>query len=118
MSDVEYVVKMGFTYNGKKYKPGDLWEPEGFKNDQTLISTDRFVTPVEKQAGSRRGKPLGSSAKPPENGKPGLKPRYRDALMWIMYYEEDLPYEHIAEVFGVAESTARAGISRENKRRK
>ena len=40
---IVYTCTTTFTYNGKVYKPGDVWEPQGFKNDKAIETNTMFV---------------------------------------------------------------------------
>lgn len=55
VSVYEYPVRRPFTYNGKQFRTGDMWTPEGLKNDQKVIdfyvnkSGARLVTNTDGQ---------------------------------------------------------------------
>lgn len=43
MATVIYTVAKPFTYAGRTYQRGEVWEPGGYRADKTLIAA-RFVT--------------------------------------------------------------------------
>lgn len=59
-----YTVAHPFTYNGKEYKRGMRWEPEGFRQDANLIDAGMVMpggakdeAPAEKEAPKEPEKP-------------------------------------------------------------
>lgn len=40
----KYFVKRPFIYNGKNYKQGDIWTPQGLPNDLKIINSGIHVT--------------------------------------------------------------------------
>jgi len=38
-----YRVIREFTYGDKKYEPGSTWEPQGERNDKSIIACGRYV---------------------------------------------------------------------------
>lgn len=43
---ITYIAIKAFTYAGRDYQRGDVWEPQGFRNDDAMIS-GRFVVARE-----------------------------------------------------------------------
>ena len=54
MKELKYIVKRTFQYGDTTYQPGDVFEPQGARNDGAIIRTYTRVEMVEKPA--RRGK--------------------------------------------------------------
>ena len=51
--ELKYIVKHAFQYGAVNYKPGDIFEPQGARNDTTIIRTyvrAEYVDIVEKEA--------------------------------------------------------------------
>jgi hypothetical protein len=42
---ITYTCTTTFTYAGKVYKPGEIWEPLGFRNDKVIEGNTMFVRP-------------------------------------------------------------------------
>lgn len=53
MSEVNYVVRRAFRYGAVQYRVGDVFEPQGSRNDETLIR--RFCR-EERVSGKKKGK--------------------------------------------------------------
>lgn len=43
----QFIVVRQFIYKDKKLKPGSVWEPEGCRNDDTIISCGALVRRVK-----------------------------------------------------------------------
>lgn len=43
MINVQYRVKRAFSYGGKRYEQGEIWEPQGGKWDNQIISNGTVV---------------------------------------------------------------------------
>jgi len=53
---IDYVVVREFKYNGKEYKTGDLWKPEGSRWDSKIANLDnKFVMVPEATKKRNRG---------------------------------------------------------------
>lgn len=51
---IVYTCTTTFTYNGKEYKPGEIWEPQGFRNDKAIESNTLFVRAEIKSVKSKK----------------------------------------------------------------
>jgi hypothetical protein len=51
-TEVRYIVRRPFKYDGTEYKIGDEWEPTGKRIDKTLLESDRWLR-IERQTKSR-----------------------------------------------------------------
>ena len=52
--DEQFIVIKPFIYRDVKMKPGAVWEPQGCKNDDAIISTGRFVRRVRVSQEAKR----------------------------------------------------------------
>lgn len=50
MATINYSVAKPFIYAGKAFQRGDVWEPQGFRNDQAMIRARMVIetTPAKK----------------------------------------------------------------------
>ena len=73
----EYPVRRQFTYKGKVYEPGDMWSPQGERNDQKIIDMNIVDESQATIAGTRQ-----ASGYTPEEilGIDGLTKTSRQAL--------------------------------------
>lgn len=107
---MEYVTNQRFTYNGKDYEPGDVWEPAGFRNDHKII-TSVLVRPSQQaellKQKSKRTQGTQKSAAVVED---------RDAEAYRLYHEEKLTLEEAGERLNIAASTVSRAIKRHEER--
>ena len=52
---VQYRVRLPFKYGRKRYKPGDIWEPEGGRYDTSIIRNKLVV--IERVKAEPKAKP-------------------------------------------------------------
>jgi hypothetical protein len=54
-TEIQYIVKRPFKYNGIVYSIGEEWEPIGSRMDKSIIETEKLVKIVRLQSKPRRG---------------------------------------------------------------
>lgn len=56
---VSYLVTKPFKYNGKQYKPGESWEPDGGNFDNQMIENQSHIRTVDQNVETRRSRMTG-----------------------------------------------------------
>ena len=56
---VVYLVTKPFKYNGKKYNPGDTWEPAGGNFDNHMIENQSHIRAIDQNVETRRSRMTG-----------------------------------------------------------
>ena len=106
-----YVVKQAFEYNGTSYKPGDEWEPEGFRNDDKIMEGETLVRPARKAKRLRL-----KTQRTQGTQKSAAVVEDRDAQAYEMYHEHGMTLEEVGEQLDIAASTVSRAIKRHEKR--
>lgn len=114
-SEVEFVARKEFKYDGEVIHKGDAWVPSGGKFDDLIIANQDKVVPVDDRFNDRKRKRRGKNAK---NGtqKAGPIVKDRDAEAYRLYHEEGMTMEEVGEALSVAASTVSRALKRYEER--
>jgi Fic family protein len=112
MNEVRYIVKNEFKYDGKIYKIGEEWEPQGFKTDELIINQEELIT-VDHVGVDTRAK---RQKRVKERRQKADRREIAIAIYAMRETEPPTTWKKITEYFGISESTARRYYEREKEK--
>lgn len=108
---IKYRVKNDFKYDGKQYKTGDEWEPEGGKFDEQIITCGKYVYVEDERVSTRRDRRMRHKER--QEQKNVDKEDLQTAIYAMRTQTPPMTWKKIVEITGVSITTARKYFERE-----